>query len=148
MLQKSHVINSIISYIPRKTKEGKPVTVTVPLTAKAIEILFRYDLPDARLLPFISDQKYNDYIKELFESVGLIRIVTRQHPTTREPENIRLCDIASSHMARRTFVGGLFGKIDSAVISSMSGHVANSKAFARYYDVSKELLRSAIDFIE
>lgn len=145
---KSHVNNNVLSYIPRKTKEGKPVTVTVPLTLKATEILSRYDMPDNRLMPFISEQKYNDYIKELFEVVGLVRIVTRQHPTTREAENVRLCDIASSHMARRTFVGGLFGKIDSAVISSMSGHVANSKAFARYYDVSKELQRSAIDLIE
>lgn len=147
-LTQSHINSGVLSYIPRKTKEGKPVTVTVPLTAKAIEILSRYNLPDGRLLPFISDQKYNEYLKELFKLAGLTRIVTRQHPTTREAENVRLCDIASSHMARRTFVGGLFGKIDSAVISSMSGHVANSKAFARYYDVSKELQRKAVDLME
>lgn len=147
-LTKSNVSNGVLSYIPRKTKEGKPVTVTVPLTAKAIEILSRYNMPDGRLLPFISDQKYNEYLKELFKEVELTRIVTRQHPTTRESENVRLCDIVSSHMARRTFVGGLFGKIDSAIISSMSGHVANSKAFARYYDVSKDLQRSAIDLME
>ena len=147
-LKKSNINNSILSYIPRKTKEGKPITVTVPLTAKAIQILSRYDIPDGRILPFLGVQKYNQYIKELFELVGLVRTVTRQHPTTRESENVRLCDIASSHMARRTFVGGLFGKIDSAIIASMSGHVSNSKAFARYYDVSKELQRTAIDLIE
>jgi integrase len=147
-LKKNNINNNILSYIPRKTKEGKPVTVTVPLTEKAIEILSRYEIPDGRLLPFISDQKYNDYIKELFELVGLVRVVTRQHPTTRESENVRLCDIASSHMARRSFVGNLFGKVDSAIIASMSGHVTNSKAFARYYDVSKELQRTAIDLLE
>jgi integrase len=145
---KSNINKGVLNYIARKTKEGNPVTVTVPLTAKAKEILSRYDLPDNRLLPFISDQKYNEYLKELFEVAGLTRTVTRQHPTTREAENVRLCDIASSHMARRTFVGNLFGKQDSAIIASMSGHVANSKAFARYYDVSKELQRSAIALME
>jgi hypothetical protein len=51
-------------------------------------------------------------------------------------------------MARRSFIGNMFGKIDSAIIGSMSGHVNNSKAFARYYDVSKELQQQAIKFIE
>ncbi|MFZ4414889.1 MAG: hypothetical protein ACOYOV_17515, partial [Bacteroidales bacterium] len=97
---------------------------------------------------FITDQRYNEYLKELFEKVELTRTVTRQHPTTREPEQVRLCDIASSHMARRSFVGNMFGKIDSAIIASMSGHVANSKAFTRYYDVSKELQQQAINLID
>ena len=145
---KSNISNNILSYIPRKTKEGKPVTVTVPLSVKAIEILGRYDMPDGRLMPFMTDQRYNVYLKELFKKVELNRIVTRQHPTTREPENVMLCDIASSHMARRSFVGNMFGKVDSAIIASMSGHVANSKAFTRYYDVSKELQQQAINLID
>jgi len=145
---KSNITDNVLSYIPRKTKEGKPVTVTVPLGAKAIELLSRYDMPDGRLMPFITDQRYNEYLKELFELVKLTRMVTRQHPTTREQENVRLCDIASSHMARRSFVGGLFGKVDSAIIASMSGHVSNSKAFSRYYDVSKELQQEAIKLMD
>ena len=147
-LTKSNISNNMLSYIPRKTKEGKPVTVTVPLSPKAQELLSRYDMPDGRLMPFITDQRYNEYLKELFEKVELTRTVTRQHPTTREPENVRLCDIASSHMARRSFVGNMFGKVDSAIIASMSGHVANSKAFTRYYDVSKELQQQAINLID
>ncbi len=144
----ANIQNNVLSYIAGKTKENKPKTLTVPLSAKAIEILTRYNMPDGRLLPFISDQKYNDYLKELFDFVGLTRTVTRQHPTTREPENVRLCDIVSSHMARRTFVGGLFGKVDSSIISAMSGHVEGSKAFARYHGVSDELKKKAIDLID
>ena len=147
-LTKSNISNNMLSYIPRKTKEGKPVTVTVPLSLKAQELLSRYDMPDGRLMPFITDQRYNKYLKELFKEVGLTRTVTRQHPTSREPENVKLCDIASSHMARRSFVGNMFGKVDSAIIASMSGHVANSKAFTRYYDVSKELQQQAINLID
>lgn len=143
-LTKANVQNNAITYIPRKTKEGKPVNVTVPLHPKAVEILSRYNLPDGRLLPFITDQRYNDYLKELFRDVGINRIVTRLNPTTGEPEQVKICDIVSSHMARRAFVGNLYGKVDNGIISSMSGHVAGSKAFTRYYDVSKQLQQDAI----
>lgn len=143
-LTKANVQNNTVTYIPRKTKDGKPVNVSVPLHPKALEILSRYDLPDGRLLPFITDQRYNDYLKELFRNVGINRIVTRLNPTTGEPEQVPICDIVSSHMARRAFVGNLYGKVDNGIISSMSGHVAGSRAFTRYYDVSKELQQDAI----
>ncbi len=144
-LTKANIQNNTITYIPRKTKEGKPVNVSIPLHPKALEILSRYNLPDGRLLPFITDQRYNDYLKDLFREVGINRIVTRLNPTTGEPEQVLISDIVSSHMARRAFVGNLYGKVDNGIISSMSGHVAGSKAFTRYYDVSKELQQDAIN---
>lgn len=149
-LRKSNIENGILSYIPRKTKEGKPVTVTVPLNSKAQMILSRYDLPGDLLLPIITDQRYNDYLKELFslEAVKLDRMVTRLNPLTREPEQVKLCDIASSHLARRTFIGNLYGKVDTGIISSLSGHVQGSKAFSRYHDVSIELQRQAVSILE
>jgi integrase len=147
-LTKDNISDGILSYIPRKTKDDKPVVVSVPLSTKALEILSRYNLPGGRLLPFISDQKYNDYLKELFEAAKLTRMVTRLNPTTRKEERVRICDIASSHMARRAFIGNLYGKVDSGIISSMSGHVQGSKAFTRYYDVSSDLQKEAIKLID
>ncbi|MFA5970787.1 MAG: phage integrase SAM-like domain-containing protein [Lentimicrobiaceae bacterium] len=147
-LTKLNIQDNILSYIPRKTKDGKPVTVNVPLSKNALDILSRYDFPDGRLLPFITDQRYNDYLKELFKEVGLTRIVTRINPTTGEPEQISLADIASSHMARRTFIGNLYGKVDTGIISSMSGHVEGSRSFTRYRVASPELQRQAIDLID
>ena len=147
-LTKSNIDNGTLSYIPRKTKDDKPVVVTVPLSTKALEILKRYELPDGRLLPFISDQKYNKYLKDLFEEAKITRVITRLNPTTRKEEQVRICDIASSHMARRAFIGNLYGKVDSGIISSMSGHIQGSKAFTRYYDVSKELQQQAINLID
>ena len=41
-LTKSNVINEGIEYIPRKTKDGRPVTVRVPLNSIAKEILAKY----------------------------------------------------------------------------------------------------------
>lgn len=145
---KANIQNGVLTYIPRKTKDGKPVTVTVPLSANALKILARYDQPDGTLLPFITDQRYNEYLKELFRLKEINRIVTRLNPTTGEEEQVKLCDIVSSHMARRAFIGNLYGKVDSGIISSMSGHVKGSKAFARYYDVSPELQQQAINLID
>jgi hypothetical protein len=51
-------------------------------------------------------------------------------------------------MARRAFIGNLYGKVDSGIISSMSGHIQGSKAFTRYYDVSTELQQQAINLID
>jgi len=147
-LTKLNIQDNVLSYIPRKTKDGKPVTVNVPLSKNALEILSRYDLPDGRLLPFITDQRYNDYLKEVFREVGLTRTVTRINPTTGEPEQISLADIASSHMARRTFIGNLYGKVDTGIISSMSGHAEGSRSFTRYRVASPELQRKAIELID
>jgi integrase len=147
MVQLTHdnIINGSITYIPNKTKDEKPEPITIPLNGKAKAILSRYNLPDGKLLPFITDQRYNDYIKELFVFVGITRKVVRLNPKTGNNEIVRICDIASSHMARRTFIGVMhaLGKKDD-VIGSMSGHTKGSKAFGRYYDVSENLKQDAI----
>lgn len=143
-LTKNNLQGNTITYIRQKTKKDRPETINIPLHPQAIEILKKYDLPDGRLLPFICDQRYNVYLKELFREVGLTRIVTRLNPHTEEPEQVRLCDIVSSHMARKTFAGNLYGKVDRSIITSMTGHSPNSKAFTRYYDVNKELQEQAI----
>ncbi len=66
-MTKLNVVNEAIEYIPKKTKEGNPVTVRVPLNDKAKEILERYKEYEGKLLPFISEQKYNDAIKKIFK---------------------------------------------------------------------------------
>ena len=149
-LKKSNVVNGAIEYIPHKTKEGRPVTVRVPLCATAKAILDKYaDVQDSKLLPFISTQKYNDAIKKCFKAAGLDRIVTRLNTITREPEQRRLYEIASSHMARRTFVGTLYKKVkDPNLIGSLSGHIEGSKAFARYRDIDEEMKRETVGLLD
>lgn len=144
-LKKDNIINGVLRYIPRKTKKGEAIVASVPLSGKAKEILSRYDIPDGSLLPFISDQRYNDYLKELFEQVGLNRVITRLNPKTREEEKVPLYSIASSHMARRTFVGTLHRNVKDSVIASMSGHAKDSRAFGRYYAVKVDQQEEAIN---
>lgn len=149
-LTKDSVINGAIEYIPRKTKSGHPVTVRVPLNETALLILERYkDIPGKKLLPCISDQKYNDAIKEIFTLAGLTRVVTVLNSTTRQEEKRPLNEVASSHLARRTFIGNLYKKVkDPNLIGKLSGHVEGSTAFARYRDIDEDMKIELVSMLD
>jgi len=148
-MTKSNLINGAIEYIPRKTKEGRPLTVRVPLNTIAQEIVERYKNESGqKLLPFISEQKYNVAIKRIFKAARLNRMVTVVNPTTREEEKRQLCEIASSHLARRTFVGNLYKQVkDPNLVGSLSGHKEGSKAFARYREIDEQMKRELVDLL-
>lgn len=139
---------NFIEYIAQKTKNKEPETIRVPLTDTAKELINKYK-GGKKLLPFISDQKYNQHIKKAFTLAGLNRLVTILNPTTGEEEQQPLNVVASSHLARRTFVGNLYNKVkDPNLIASMSGHVEGSKAFARYRVIDDKAKKETINLLE
>ncbi|HEY5590321.1 MAG TPA: phage integrase SAM-like domain-containing protein [Paludibacter sp.] len=147
-MTRDNVMNEAIEYVPRKTKDGRPVTVRVPLNAIALEILKRY--PDCeKILPFITEQKYNLAIKDMFRLAGLTRMVTVINPTTREEEKRPLNDLASSHLARRCFIGNLYKQVkDPNLVGSLSGHKEGSKAFARYREIDEDMKKELIKMLD
>ena len=149
-LSKNNIINGAIQYIAQKTKRNDPKTIRVPLNSIASEILAKYANPDSdQILPFISEQKYNQAIKEVFTAAGLSRMVTVRNKLTGAEESLPLNQIASSHLARRTFCNILFKKTKSAdLVSSLSGHSAGSKAFARYRDIDEEMKSELVKMLE
>lgn len=146
----TNIIKGAIEYVPRKAKEGRPLTVRVPLNSIAQEILQKYeDRVDNKLFPFISEQKYNDAIKQMFLEAELTRSVTVIDPVTSEPEVKQLNEVASSHLARRTFVGNLYKQVkDPNLVGSLSGHKEGSKAFARYRDIDEDMKRDLVKLLE
>ena len=149
-LTTANVINGAVHYIARKTKTGHPLTIKVPLNQTALAILERYDDPNRKaLLPFISDQKYNDAIKEIFTRAGVTRNVVVRNSLTGEQEIRPINEIASSHMARRTFVGNIYKKFkDQSLVSELSGHAPGSRAFARYREVDEEMKREMVSALD
>ena len=149
-MTKANVINGGIEYIPRKTKDGRPVTVRVPLNSIAKEILERYkDCPFDELLPLISQQKYNVAIKKMFLVAGLTRPVVVYNPTTSEQEIRPLNEVASSHLARRCFVGNLYKQVkDPNLVGALSGHKEGSRAFARYREIDEDMKRDLVSMLE
>lgn len=93
-------------------------------------------------------QKYNKGLRKSMQIAGIDRIVTTRNPKSGESEQHRLCDIASSHMTRRTFIGNLYKKVkDPNLVGKLSGHVEGSKAFARYRDIDDDMIREMTDLL-
>lgn len=149
-LKREDVVDGVLVYVQRKTMKGDARTIRVPLTATAKEIIGRYaDLPGRKLLPFISPQKYNDAIKRIFLAARLTRPVSVLDPVTQKEVKRPLNEVASSHLARRTFVGNLYKQVkDQNLVGALSGHGEGSRAFARYRDIDDDIKAGVVGLLE
>lgn len=85
----------------------------------------------------------------MFLATGLTRTVTVINPTTRDEEKRPLNELASSHLARQTFVGNLYKQVrDPNLVGALSGHKEGSKAFARYRTIDENIKRDLVKMLE
>lgn len=143
--------DGFVQYIQHKLRTSRPITLRIPLTDTAREILQKYKPKhkDDTLLPFITPQKYNKTIKEVLKIAGITRKVLVQNHKTLENESKSICDIAASHLARRTFTANIFKLTKSErITSSLTGHANGSRAFSRYTDIDDDMKLSVIAAIE
>ncbi|MFK2284565.1 phage integrase SAM-like domain-containing protein [Bacteroides fragilis] len=150
-MTQGNIINEAVEYIPHKTKDERPAVVRVPLNGRAKELIEKYKGADTkkRLFPFISAQRYNDDIKDILRLCGIDRYVTILNPTTGKEEKRPIYEVASSHMARRTFIGNLYKKVkDPNLVGSLSGHAEGSRAFARYREIDDDIKKELVYMIE
>lgn len=150
-LKRDNVVDSVLEYIPEKTRKESPDTVRVPLTARARMLVEKYaDMaPEGRLFPFVGLHKYNEAIKEIFTRCGVTRLVTVLDPATRQEKRCPINELASSHIARRTFIGNIYRKVkDPSLVGALSGHKEGSRAFARYRDIDESMKRELVSHLE
>lgn len=152
-LTRNNIINDAVEYIAGKVVDGNPRTIRVPLNSISRSILEKNknhkDIKGNSIFPFTDQQDYNEDIKEVFKRAGLDRMVTILNPTTRKQEQKRLYDVASSHMARRSFVGNLYLETkDKGLVATLSGHNPNSKSFNRYLAPNEEVRLEMIEKLE
>ena len=149
-LKKSDVVNGSLEYIPTKTIKENTRTVVVPLNRVAREIVQRYSsYPGDRLLPFVSPAIYNRYIKKLLKVSGVTYLVTRLDTLSRTERKQPFNEVASSHLARRTFIGNLYRQVrDPDLISEMTGHVVGSQAFTRYRGIDVQMKRELVAILD
>jgi integrase len=89
----------------------------------------------------ISDQKYNDYIKEVCQLAGITEVVyggkmvnvgTAQNPVHRKKKGrYSKYELVTSHIGRRSFATNYYGKIATPLLMSATGH-ASEKQFLDY----------------
>ena len=149
-LTKRDVINGAIEYIPNKTIKESAKTVVVPLNTMAKVIVEKYkDLPGDKLLPFVASQNYNYAIKDALKKAGITRLVTTLNQLTRTEEKRPINEVASSHMARRTFIGNIYKQVkDQRLVSSLTGHSDGSRAFTRYRNIDIDMKQDLVNILD
>lgn len=137
----------IVEYIAEKTHREHPKVLRIPLNETATEI-FRRRLEDSdphKPLFKFTDQYYNNALKKIFLAARLTRYVNILDSKNGGITQKRLCEVASSHMARRNFISQMFEVFtDQNLVSELSGHAYNSKAFVRYRKVTDKLRKKMV----
>lgn len=89
----------------------------------------------------ISDQKFNTYIKEICQMVGLNQIVegAKINPSNKRKEvgNFEKWELVTSHICRRSFATNLYGKLPNKVIMAITGHKTETQ-FLKYIKTTNE----------
>ena len=131
-LEAKHIVKKFddklwIDMFRQKTKKQ----FSLPLLPKAIEILDKYK-NDKELLPIISNQKLNSYIKEVAEIIGIEKKLTH-------------------HIARKTFATTvlLYNDVPMEIVSELLGHSKISTTQDHYAKVvQKKVSEQIINLIK
>lgn len=105
-LKQSHIIKGFDGNLWIKIKQEKiSKELSIPLFLKALKILDQYSYNEVNVFTRINNQKYNSYLKEIANLVGIDKRLT-------------------THMARRTFASTilLYNDVPMEIISKLLGH--------------------------
>ncbi len=134
-LKRTHIKHDEIRLTVKKTKER----LTVPLTPYSKAILAKYEAQH-RPLPMISNQKLNDYVKELCQLAGITEQVeiVRFRGIKREAITYKKYELIGVHTGRKTFATVSLEKGMSAEeVMAITGH-KDYKSFQRYVKVTEQ----------
>ena len=134
-LQKKHIIMAFDKKLwieMKREKTGK--AISVPLLPQAIQIIKKYDNGgdrEAHVLPAISNQKINSYLKEIVEIVGINKKLTH-------------------HTARKTFATTilLYNDVPMEVVSKLLGHSSMAVTQKHYAKVVNKKVSACISSLE
>jgi integrase len=88
-------------------------------------------------------------IKRILKYIGIDRMVMTIDPKTRKEVMRPLYEAATTHTARKTFIGNLYKQVkDPNLIASMSGHTEGSRAFARYRKIDDEMKKELVNLLD
>lgn len=145
-MKHSDIIDDEIRITTQKTIDS----LTINLNDYSRAILDKYKAetyPYDKALPVISNQKMNDYLKEMAEICGLNAPVTQIHFRGNERiENVTpKYKLISTHTGRRTFISNALMKgIPAEVVMKFTGH-SDYDAMKPYIDIAKKAKAEAME---
>lgn len=147
-LDEKHIDEKYITITTQKTKQK----VLIPIHK---QVKFIIDNNDGDLPTPLSDQKFNEYVKEVCEAVGITqkvegakisKIILKEKTETTPEEAIhrketgvfRKCELVTSHTCRRSFATNLYGKLPNKVIMAITGHTTEAQFLEYIKTTNKE----------
>lgn len=111
-------------------KTGK--LMSIPLHPEVEEILKKRNGQFPRT---ISDQRYNEYIKEVCKKAEINNVVTgsKNNPETNRKitGNFEKWELVTSHIGRRSLATNFYGSVPTSILKSITGH-SSEQQFLRY----------------
>ena len=145
-LKKSDIKDGQISITSIKTQD----LLNIELTDRAKAILAKYaeiEIPGNKALPVISNQRMNDYLKDLMELCEIKTPITQTYFKGQERiEDTRpKYEFIGTHTARRTFIcNALSLGIPPQVVMKWTGH-NDYKAMKPYIDIADSVKAKEMD---
>jgi site-specific recombinase XerD len=132
-IDKANIRNGMITYRQQKTN----TSVTIPMHPVVSEVLQKYDF---NMPEIISNQKFNDYIKDACKLAGIdtLESFTRTVGGKLITETLPKYELVQSHTCRRSFCTNMYLRgLDTMMIRSISGH-KTEPSFLKYIKVSQQ----------
>ncbi|MGB3343016.1 MAG: phage integrase SAM-like domain-containing protein [Aequorivita sp.] len=121
--------NKLLEFTQQKTKR----IMTIALHKKVLEIL---DKRNGEFPRSISDQRYNEYIKEVCKEAeintsikGRLKVNIAKDKDKKKPKKMRIkegvfekWELVSSHIGRRSFASNFYGIIPTTHLMNATGH--------------------------
>ena len=146
---------TLLEFRQKKTKKE----MSIPVAKEVRELLNKRKGNFPRS---ISDQRYNDYIKEVCEIAGLKEEVKGKRRVSIAPKGVtptkydyrdiedtfQKWELVSSHIGRRSFATNFYGKVPTTYLINITGH-GSEKMFLNYIKKSnKDLALDSYKYFE
>lgn len=151
-LRRSNITDNEIRITTIKTHD----LLTIELNKFSRAILNKYadiQFPNDKALPVITNQKMNDYLKEMGKICGIDTpiTITRYKGTQRYDRTYKKYELLSTHCGRRTFVSNaIMLGIPTNIVMKWTGHsdYATMKPYLDIADNARRYAMTAFDDIE
>jgi integrase len=134
------------------TKDHQATWHRVPLVEQSRQILSKYkDLSGDKALPVLSAAKTNEYLKSVMKIAAFNEILTIREKKANGvlvEKEYQKWELITCHTSRKSFISfAVEASMPELEIKAITGHSKNSRAFAKYYEVSEDKKRKAMEKI-